>query len=175
MTATTLTETIGKIYSLVVGMEEPSTIIQDMAVTLAILCETEDTELTRCVQRLAFITNDNAKAIEKLRGHIFHLAHTRQAFVERTGANKGDEASSDKLLATAFQELEGTIHDARNMADLTRNLIEEFQKERSGEMFLITSDDMRNITFSIYQTSKLVTRVLDQWQADFRKAGGDAS
>lgn len=87
--------TIGQIYDLVNDMEHPSTVVQDMALTLSILCETEDSELTRCVQRLAFITIDSIKAVEGLRGQIFHLSHPRRAFFEPTGwpGDKGGEAS----------------------------------------------------------------------------------
>lgn len=59
----------------VCDMEEPMTVIVDLALALATITETMDNDIGRIVQRLAWLIKDHADAAEHLRGELFKITH----------------------------------------------------------------------------------------------------
>jgi hypothetical protein len=77
--------------------------------------------------------------------------------------NAAKKSAGSKPLS--YLDLEGTLHDAVNMADIVCGLIEAAQCEANNtESGLHLSDDeMRLITFSVYHSAQLVGDVMRRW------------
>lgn len=82
--------------------------------------------------------------------------------------------SGNQNSGLSHYDLEGEIHDAVNMAELTTDVIEELFRGRAGDsnMYEISEDQMRQASFAVYHTADLARAVLKRWREVHASHGG---
>ena len=70
----------------------------------------------------------------------------------------------------ALTELEGDLHDAINMSDIARDLVDASHARRQDGYFLIGDEQMRLLAFAVNHSSRLVDRVKKTWDETWDKA-----
>ena len=70
----------------------------------------------------------------------------------------------------ALAELEGELHDAINMSDIARDLVDASHARRQDGYFLIGDEQMRLLAFAVNHASRLVDRVKKTWDETWDKA-----
>lgn len=72
-------------------------------------------------------------------------------------------------------DLESEIHNVRNMADLTTDVLEDVfggANDLGEGRYSITDDELRKAMFAVYHTSALADALYEKWKAVHESQGG---